>query len=183
MYICQYQSPNSSHPPLPPAAATIYSCVSVPALQISSSISFFQIPYIYVLIYNICFSLSDLYGMTDSKFIHITTNDPVLFLFYDWVIFQHCFTLCGHLGLIQPANSSPSCRAQPKCHFLHDASPEPQQVIAACHMFLWRPMFSFTVFLMLLWHHQLSAFSLGDLCECKSWLVLPPGTSPELCRR
>ena len=127
MYVCPYQSPNSSNPPLPSAAAVLYICVFIPALHIGSSIPFFQIPYIciaaaaakllqsyptlcdpidgsppgspvpgilqtrivewvaisfsnawkwkvkmkslsrvYALVYNICFSLSDLFGMTDS---------------------------------------------------------------------------------------------------------------------
>ena len=35
----------------------------------------------YASIYNICFSLSDLLCMTDSRSNPITTNDPVLFLF------------------------------------------------------------------------------------------------------
>ena len=37
-----------------------YICVSIPALQIGSLVPFFQIPYIYVFKFNICFSLSDL---------------------------------------------------------------------------------------------------------------------------
>ena len=224
MYICPYQSPNSSNPPLPSAAAVLYICVFIPALHIGSSIPFFQIPYIcvaaaaakllqscptlcdpidgsppgssvpgilqaripewvaisfsnawkwkvkmkslsrvYALVYNIWVSLSDLFGMTDSKFIHITTNDPILFLFYDWAIFQHCFILCSHLELIQPANSSPPCRAQPKCHFLHEASPESQRGIAACHCSCHAPCSPSQYSLCSWWHHQHSAFSLGDL--------------------
>ena len=38
----------------------LYICVSIPSLQISSSTQFFYIPFICVLIYHICLSLSDL---------------------------------------------------------------------------------------------------------------------------
>ena len=38
--------------------------------------------HIYALIYNICFSLSDLlHSVSVSRFIHVSTNDPILFLF------------------------------------------------------------------------------------------------------
>ena len=50
VYICQSQSPNSSHPPFPLGIHTfvLYACVFTSALQIISSIPFFQIPHICV---------------------------------------------------------------------------------------------------------------------------------------
>ena len=58
---CQSQSPNLSQPssPLGVHTCVLYVCVSVYALQIGSSVPFSRF-YIYVLIYEIYFSLSDL---------------------------------------------------------------------------------------------------------------------------
>ena len=60
----------------------LYVCVSIPALQIGSSVPFFQIPHICLNIRCLCFSfwLTSL-CMTDSRSIHISTNDPISFLF------------------------------------------------------------------------------------------------------
>ena len=59
----------SAHPTFPSPHCThksvLYVCISIPGLQIGSSVLFFQIPYIYIyiyihtLIYKVCFSLSD----------------------------------------------------------------------------------------------------------------------------
>ena len=59
-------------PPLCPKSV-FYVCISIPALQVGSSVPF----YIYVLIHNICFSLSDLFSLciTGSRFIHFTRAD------------------------------------------------------------------------------------------------------------
>ena len=46
VYICQSQSPNSSPSPLGVHKFFLYICVSISALQISSSVPFFQIPHI-----------------------------------------------------------------------------------------------------------------------------------------
>ena len=49
VYMCQSPSPNSSHTPGSPLGVhtfVLYVCVSISALQISSSVSFFQIPHI-----------------------------------------------------------------------------------------------------------------------------------------
>ena len=52
VYVCQSQSPNSSHPhPISPLGVhtfVLYICVSISALQIRLSIPFFQIPHICV---------------------------------------------------------------------------------------------------------------------------------------
>ena len=60
----------------------LYTSVSVSALQTGSSVPFSSF-HIYVLIYGIYFSLSDLTSlcMTVSRSIHISTNDPISFLF------------------------------------------------------------------------------------------------------
>ena len=65
MYICQSQSPNSSHhnhcppPQLSPFCVhtfVLYICVSISALQTCSSVPFFQIPHICINIRNLFFS-------------------------------------------------------------------------------------------------------------------------------
>ena len=51
VYVCQSQSPNSSHPCLSPVGIhmfVLYICVSISALQAGSSVPFFQIPHICV---------------------------------------------------------------------------------------------------------------------------------------
>ena len=59
-YIYQPQSPSSPHPTLPHCVhmPIPYTCISILALNIGSSVPVFWIPHIYV---NICFSLSDLF--------------------------------------------------------------------------------------------------------------------------
>ena len=44
VYLCQFQSPNSSHLPLPRQVhmPALYVCVSIPALRINSSVPFFS---------------------------------------------------------------------------------------------------------------------------------------------
>ena len=84
MYMCQFQSPNSSHPTYLPFGVhtfVLYVCVSISALQIRSSIPFFKIPHICV-ITKLLFSywLTSL-CMTLSGSINVSTNDPVSFLF------------------------------------------------------------------------------------------------------
>ena len=49
-----------------------------PALQIGSSVTFFWIPYMCI---NIRYLFFSFWLMTASRFIHITANDPVSFLF------------------------------------------------------------------------------------------------------
>ena len=57
----------------------LYACISIPALQIVSSVSFFWIPHVCV---NIQYFFSDIsLCMVDSRSIHISTNDWILFLF------------------------------------------------------------------------------------------------------
>ena len=62
MYICQSQSPNSSHTPLPPWYPYVCSlrlCLYFRFVNKIVSTNFFRF-HIYVLIYDICFSLSGL---------------------------------------------------------------------------------------------------------------------------
>ena len=61
--------------------SVLYVCVSVPALELGSSV-LFSIFHIHALIYNICFSSFWLPSlcMTDSRSINISTNDPTSFL-------------------------------------------------------------------------------------------------------
>ena len=58
--------------------------------KIVYTIFFFRF-HIYALIYDICFSLSDLTSLctTVSRSTHVSPNDPISLLFYGWVVF-HC---------------------------------------------------------------------------------------------
>ena len=88
VYICQCYLLNSFHPFLPPlcSKSVLYVCISIPALQIGSSVPLFYILYICVNIWNLFFSfwLTSLY-LTGSGFIHLTGTDS--YHFYGWVIF------------------------------------------------------------------------------------------------
>ena len=68
--------------------------VSIPALQIGSSVPFFQIPHIYVDIFILLFLFS--LCMTDSGSIHSSTNDPVLFLLWLSNIPLSMWTMCTY---------------------------------------------------------------------------------------
>ena len=59
--------PSHSLPPHCAHKSILYVCVSIPSLQIGSSIAFFWIPYIYTLTYCICFSLSALLHSVDPS--------------------------------------------------------------------------------------------------------------------
>ena len=78
--ICECHSLNLSHPVLSRLCHTsiFYICVSIPALQIDSSVPFFQIPHICVNIQYFFLWLDNSLFMTDSMFIQNTTNDPGL---------------------------------------------------------------------------------------------------------
>ena len=81
VYTCQCCSLNLAHfllPLLCPQSA-LYVFVSIPALQTGSPVPFFQFPYIHINTQYLFFSTS--FCMTDSRFIHISMNDPVLFLY------------------------------------------------------------------------------------------------------
>ena len=61
----------------------LYICVSTSALQTGSSVPFFQVPHTCVNIRYLFFSFSlTSFCMTVSRFIHISTNDPISFLFF-----------------------------------------------------------------------------------------------------
>ena len=90
LYTCQSQSPNLSHNhshnpatfPLSVHMFVLNICVSISALQTGSSVPFFKVPHICVNIRYLFFSfcLTSLY-MTVSRSIHVSTNNPILFLF------------------------------------------------------------------------------------------------------
>ena len=62
--------------------SALYSCVSIPTLQIGSSVAFFLTPHMYINIQPLFFSfwLASLH-MTASMSIHTSTNDSVSFFF------------------------------------------------------------------------------------------------------
>ena len=68
--------------PFPPWVHTsgLYICISIPTLQIGSFEPFFWIPYIFTNTWYLLLCLTSLY-MTDSRFISVTENDPLSFLF------------------------------------------------------------------------------------------------------
>ena len=76
-FVPAYPSP-SLCPQVHSLRLCLYPC---PAPRFFRTIFFFRF-HIYVLAYGICFSLSDLlHSRTDSRFIHPTTNNSILFLF------------------------------------------------------------------------------------------------------
>ena len=86
VYICQPQSPSSSHPtPFPPLVSIRLFSTSVSLFLPCKLVHLYHFSrfHIYALIYDICFSLSDLLHscMTVSRSIHISTNDPISLLF------------------------------------------------------------------------------------------------------
>ena len=78
VYIWQSYSPSSSYPPLPPSVSTCP--LSMSALQMGSSVLFFQIVYIHLYAIFFFFFLT-YFTLTDSRYMHIISKDPVLFLF------------------------------------------------------------------------------------------------------
>ena len=76
--------PPLHHPAFPPWVHMffLYICVSISALQSSSSLPFFKIPHICVNIQYLYFPfwLTSLFK-TVSRSIHVSTNDPISFLF------------------------------------------------------------------------------------------------------
>ena len=60
----------------------LYICISIPSLQIGSSLQFFYTPHICINMQYLFFSFwLTLLPMTDSRSIHISTNDQISFLF------------------------------------------------------------------------------------------------------
>ena len=91
LYICQWYSLNSSHLLLPPLCpkSVLYVHVSIPALQIGSSVHFSRF-HLYALKYEVFFfSWFTSLSVTGSRVTHLTRTDSNEFLFYGWVIF-HC---------------------------------------------------------------------------------------------
>ena len=83
MFQCYFLS--SSHPLLPHCSLV---CVSISALQIGSSVPFFQILYIFVDIWYLFFSFwFTSFCITGSRFIHLK-NCLKFISFYGWVIFH-----------------------------------------------------------------------------------------------
>ena len=84
---CIHVNPNLPiHPtPLPPMVYIRLFSTSVSPFLLCKQVHLYHFSrfHIYMLIYEICFSLSDLTPlcMTDSRSTHISTNDPISFLF------------------------------------------------------------------------------------------------------
>lgn len=79
VYICTFHSPDSACPCLPHCVSVCPFSVSVSilALQIGSSLPFFQTPHLCVKI-QFCFSFFTL--QTNLRSVHVSTNDPNYFL-------------------------------------------------------------------------------------------------------
>ena len=75
VHACQCHSPSSSHPPHPLIyMPVVYICISIPALETSSSVPFSRL-HRYVLIYDICFSFWLTSScMRDTRSIHISSK-------------------------------------------------------------------------------------------------------------
>ena len=81
--------PSSPSPPTCVHMSVLYVCTSVPALQINLSVPFFRL-HIYVLIYDICFSPSDLlHSVSQSLDSSTLYKRPNFIPFNGWVI-SHC---------------------------------------------------------------------------------------------
>ena len=86
---CVYVSATfAGHPTLsfPPCAHKSVLYISIPSLQMGSSIPFFWIPYMCINILYLFFSfwLKTALCITGSRFIHLTKTDSHLFLLYGW---------------------------------------------------------------------------------------------------
>ena len=85
----------AAFPPWCPYVCSLHLCLFLPCKPVH--LYHFSRFHIYALIYNICFSLSDLTSLcvTDSRSIHVSTNDPISFLFmaeyYSIVYMYHIF--------------------------------------------------------------------------------------------
>ena len=80
LYICQSQSPNSSHspcPPLYPYVCSLHLCLYFYFVSKVISTNFFRL-HIYALTYDICFSLSETsLHTTVSRSIYVSINDLI----------------------------------------------------------------------------------------------------------
>jgi len=99
--LCQCDTPSLSHL-LSPAShvykSVLCACISIPALQIGSSMP--QIPYIYVHIYLFFSFWLTSVCTTDSMFFHITPNDSMSFLLVTNIPLYIC-TACTHAKSLQ----------------------------------------------------------------------------------
>ena len=86
VYICQCHFLSSSHPPFPLLCPhVLYICVLILALEIGSFVHFFRF-HIYVLIHNICFSLSDLLHNVQQSLDPFTFLQMTQFHSFLWLI-------------------------------------------------------------------------------------------------
>ena len=99
--LCVRQAQTPIHPatptPIPRGIHTfvLYVCVSVSALQINHLHQFSRFC-IYVLIYNICFSVFGSLYTAVSRATHVSTNDPVFFpLVAEKHLFFHIYCIPG----------------------------------------------------------------------------------------
>jgi len=91
VFIRQFQSPNSSHSPLPLGIHKfiLYICVSVSALQVSSSVTFLWVPRISDVILFVFLFLT-YFTLVDSLQVLSTSLEMARFCcFYGWIVF-HC---------------------------------------------------------------------------------------------
>ena len=106
VYMCQFQSPNSSHSLLYPMSTSLFSMSAslfLPCKQVH--LYHFSRFHIYVLIYSICFSLSDLLHsvcLSLGSSTSLSTNDQISFLFQFSSVAQSCPTLCDPMNRNTP---------------------------------------------------------------------------------
>ena len=113
VYICQSQSLNSSHTLFPPLVSIHLFSTSVSVFLPCKQVHLYHFSrfHVYMLIYNIfvfLFLTTSLF-MTVSRSIHVSTNDPILFLFMANIPLYICTTssLSIHLLMgIQVASKS-----------------------------------------------------------------------------
>ena len=92
VYIRQSSSPSLSHPPLCLCfhMSVLYNCLSIPALQTSSSLPSFWLPHTCINIH-ICFSLSDLPHSVWQTPGSSTSLQMIQFRSFLWLIFHHIY--------------------------------------------------------------------------------------------
>ena len=87
MVVCiLYVNPYLQLTPPPPHVhmSILYTCISIPALQIGSLVSFYRF-HVCALIYDICFSLSDLLPYVRQTLGPSMTLQMIQFLFFLWL--------------------------------------------------------------------------------------------------
>ena len=103
VYMCKILISQFAHPSFPHCVHMLVLCVSISALQIGSSVPFFWIPHICVIMRYLFFSFwLTSFCITDPGAIHISVNDPnfIPFLWLSNIPLHTCTTSSLYLYLL-----------------------------------------------------------------------------------